>query len=436
VRVSQTAGREGESFHSPDVQRAEIGRLADREGWELLAVHEELDVSGNALLDDRPGLSQAVTAVLAGTARVIAAAFTERLWWNAEVRAQVLRIVEGAGGEVWSADEGRLSNATAAEEFTGTMRTGADRFSRRQNAEKSRAAVERAVVRGVVPWPNIPPGYTRAENGLLEPDENADTIRGAFELRADGAAILDVRDHLARHGIERSYHGTQTILRSRLYLGEIHFGTIPPNLTAHTAIVDRDLFKRVQRIIVPRGSRAKSERLLARLGVLRCGTCDARMVVASANHGQYPMYRCPPIVDCERRVTVSAVMVEEVVVAAVRAALDGLEGRASIEANAREAEVALVRAQADLDAAIRAFAGLEEETAARERLAELRQVRDECQGRVDHLGGQRLAVVISAAADWDRLSVDGRRALIRATVQRVTVAPGRGADRIGVELVE
>jgi DNA invertase Pin-like site-specific DNA recombinase len=146
VRVSQVSGREGESFHSPDVQRAAIHTLAGREGegWEVLAVHEELDVSGNALLEDRPGLSQAVTAVQTGSAAVIAAAFTERLWWNAEVRAQVLRLVESHGGEVWSADEGRLSNASAAEEFTGTTRTAADRFSRRQNAEKSRAAVLRS----------------------------------------------------------------------------------------------------------------------------------------------------------------------------------------------------------------------------------------------------------------------------------------------------
>ena len=55
----------------------------------------------------------------------------------------------------------------------------------------------------------------------------------------------------------------------------------------------RDL-ERLQRVSVPRGRRAKSERLLARLGVLRCGTCDARMSVGTSQ-GRYALYRCPPV---------------------------------------------------------------------------------------------------------------------------------------------
>jgi hypothetical protein len=57
------------------------------------------------------------------------------------------------------------------------------------------------------------------------------------------------------------------MLRSRMYLGEIHFGEVH-NTHAHEAIIrDRGLFERVQRRTVSRGRRAKSERLLAHLGV-------------------------------------------------------------------------------------------------------------------------------------------------------------------------
>ena len=117
-----------------------------------------------------------------------------------------------------------------------------------------------------------------------------------------------------------------------------------------------------------RGGKPKSDRLLARLGVLRCGSCGSRMVVGAANaeRAQYSFYRCPPVGDCKRRVTISAEMVEGIVVEAVRARLADVEGRASAEAGVREAEQALERAQADLDAAIRAFAGFEDETGARE----------------------------------------------------------------------
>ena len=339
---------------------------------------------------------------------------------------------------MWAVDSGRLSNGSAAEDFNGEVRTSADRFSRRQNAEKSHAAVQRAISRGVVPWPNVPPGYDRGEGELLVPNGDAGSVVEAFRIRDAGATIDAVRAFLAEHGIQRSYHGVGSMLESRLYLGEIHFGaSYEPNLSAHPPIIDRDLWNRVQRMTVPRGRKAKSERLLARLGVLRCESCGARMVVGSSNHGRYWIYRCPPTGDCERRVTISAEAVETIVIDRVRAALADAEGRASVEDNAREAEAQLERAQANLNATISAFTstGVKGETAAVERLAELSAVRDQAQERVDHLGGQRSVVTINAAEDWDRLSLDARRALVRATVAEVRVAPGRGADRVTVELV-
>jgi hypothetical protein len=253
-------------------------------------------------------------------------------------------------------------------------------------------------------------------------------------MRASGATVREVRAFLGERGITRSYHGVSSLLGSRLVLGEIHFGDLV-NLEAHPAIVDRETWTRVQRAKIPRGRKPKSERLLARLEVLRCASCGARMVVGSANHGKYTLYRCPPTGSCERRVTISAELVEGVVVDAVRRALAGAKGRASAEHGAREAERALDCAQVDLDAAIRAFSGFEDETAARDRLVELRETRDQARERVDRLSGTRTVTTISATADWDLLKLDERRALIRAVVERVTVAPGRGAGRVTVELV-
>ena len=92
------------------------------------------------------------------------------------------------------------------------------------------------------------------------------------------------------------------------------------------------------------------------------------------------------------------------------------------------------RAQGALDAAVRAFDGMGDETAVRERLASLRQARDDAQERVDQVGATDDDLVIDGDGDWDRLTLDERRALIRRVVERATVAPGRGADRIAVEL--
>jgi hypothetical protein len=129
IRVSQVKGRKGESFSSPKDQRAAIERFCAEHGWKLVAVHDELQVSGNALLEDRPGLSQAVTA----SHHRRCGGHHRRAQRTALVeprgRAQVLRLVQNAGGEVWAVDTGRLSDGSAAEDFSGEVRTSADRFT-------------------------------------------------------------------------------------------------------------------------------------------------------------------------------------------------------------------------------------------------------------------------------------------------------------------
>ncbi|HEY8764142.1 MAG TPA: hypothetical protein VIM18_08130, partial [Solirubrobacteraceae bacterium] len=46
VRVSETAGREGERFHSPDIQREHIQRDCEQHDLAIAEIIEELDVSG------------------------------------------------------------------------------------------------------------------------------------------------------------------------------------------------------------------------------------------------------------------------------------------------------------------------------------------------------------------------------------------------------
>jgi hypothetical protein len=218
-------------------------------------------------------------------------------------------------------------------------------------------------------------------------------------------------------------------------LGELRFGELV-NTDSHLAIVDARTWQQVQRTRSSRGRRPSSDRLLARLGVLRCGTCGARMVIGSSdqNGKRYFFYRCPPIGDCPRRVTVAADLAESVVSEAVRDLLAGMRGSATVADGISGAERELELREQELDAAVRAFTGLEDVDAARERLLALREERDQARDRLGELQAAAApAVTVTATGDWDRLSVDERRALIVAVVDRATVAPGRGRDRITVE---
>ncbi len=424
---------------SPEEQRDRIEQTCARDGLALVAVYDELDVSGGKSLAERPGLSAAVAAIEAGQADVVAAAYFDRLFRSLPTQTEVVGRVERAGGQVLAVDVGQVTNGSAGQWLSGTMMGAVSEYFRRSAKERSAEGQARAVARGATPWARVPLGYTRRDNGTLALNPNEiPTVREAFEMRASGASITQIRNMLRSHGVQRSQRGVQVMLGSRVYLGEIHFGKLV-NPNAHEPIIDRDLWHRVQQTKLPRGRRAKSERLLARLGVLRCGSCGGRLSsMKLPKQGDYPIYRCgSSSIDCARHVTISAEIAERVVSDAVRAALADAEGRASVAENAQEAIRALERAQGDLDAALRSFAaaGLESEPAAVERLAELRQARDDTQARVDQIGPQA-AVTVNAATDWDKLSLAARRELIRATVESAIVAPsGRGAERITVRLL-
>lgn len=432
IRVSRRAGREGDSFVSPADQERRIKDACERDGLKLLSVAEEIEVSGGKPLEKREHLREAVLAVEAGEAEVVVVAYFDRLVRSLRVQGEVVSRVEAAGGQVLAIDVGAVSEKTASQWLSGTMLGAVAEYHRRSTAERSAEAQADAVARGVPPFPTFPPGLARGEDGRLVHTDDAPAIVKAMELRAGGATIKEVRTFLKEHGIELSYRRVQGLLSSRLLLGELHFGKLV-NLEAHEPVVDRDLWRKVQRVSVPRGRRPKVERLLARLGVLRCGSCGARMVIGTVREKRYPFYRCPPTLDCKRRAAISATKVEGVVEAVMRDVLSDVEGRASVEANTRDAERDLERSQATLDAAIRAFADVAEEGAAVSRIGELTAQRDRDQEVVDQLGSAGGTIALSGA-DWGLLTLGEQRDLVRATIETVLISPGRGTNRISVKL--
>jgi site-specific DNA recombinase len=434
--VSRSRGREGESFISPADQRTRIDDLCERMSIRLLGCREEIDVSGGTPLAERSGLRENVEDIEAGRAEVLIVGYFDRLARGLRVQEEVLGRVEAAGGEVLAVDYGRVSQETAAQWLSGTIMGAFFEYYRRAATERGADAQADAVARGVVPFPNVPPGLALDGDSRVVHTAELPVVIEAFEMRDEEATIKEIRHFLQNHGINRSYHGVQHMLGNRLYLGEIHFGELV-NLHAHEPAVDRALFERVQTRRVGRGRRAKSDRLLARLGVLRCGSCGARMIVGMQrqNGREYPFYRCPPNGDCTQRVTISAVMAERVVVEATKERIKGEEGQASAEHDAQADADAADVAQANLDAAIRAFSGLEEEPTAIERLGELRALRDEAVARWEHSRHLHSTLAVTVA-DWDRFSLSAKRALIRTTVKEATVSKGgKGSGRIAVKLL-
>jgi hypothetical protein len=203
------------------------------------------------------------------------------------------------------------------------------------------------------------------------------------------------------------------------------------------------VFERVQNVKRPRGRPGKSERLLARLGVLYCESCGGRMIVAHARsrtgkdgHEGWPSYKCPRRMkgDCPGRASISAPIIENLVADKVKDAIARIEGRASQGARVKKAEAAATRSNQQYDAARELMSDWTDAGAVKT-LSELKaawEADEEAAERERQRAGA--AVVIRGARDWDKLTLEERRAVVRAVVERVTVAPGRGTDRVTVTL--
>lgn len=448
VRISEVGGRGrngGPRLRSDADQQRRLEDDCERLGLELAWTFEELDTSGRLPLSKRPKLLAAVEAVERGEIQAIIFPFRDRQDRSISTKDELVDRVEAKGGQVWAGGQ-IVSNRTTDAWAKSTLESFANELPSRYAKEKVRDAHVAAIGEGIPPYAAVP-GYRKAASGRFEVDgELAEVAVEAFGMRDRGCSINAIRRYLLEHGVRRSYAGVEGMLRSRTYLGEVVFGELAYRgdgvdaddqavdpVEAHPAIVDRAVWQRVQDRRATRGRQAKSDRLLARCGVLRCGTCGSRMT-ATNNRG-YAFYRCQHNAspDCSARATISAERVEQLVVETLQAEreLARLEGSASLDLGEQLRQAAR-DAKSALDAAVIAFDGLDGVESATRRIAELKRAWQAAElDAADQDRTEQARAAFRRLDDWDRLTLEGRRAIVRAVVDRVVVAPvgGLGLSR-------
>lgn len=437
-RVSEQGTRDDDKFYSPDIQIAKATDWSDREGDTVVAVLPETNVSGTLPLRRRKGLLPAIEMVQAGDADQIIVAYFDRLVRKLKVQLEVIELVEAAGGDIYALDHGRLTNGTAAVKLSTNMMGAVFQFYSEIIGEKVSPAQAEAIAKGVVPFPRLPPGIIRGEDGRCAPASDRDTeplctVIEAFERRARDESWPDVRAFLAERGIYKSLHGVQTMIRSKLYIGELHFGKVhEPNLNAHDPIIDRNLWHAAQRPPVRRGGRRVSPALLSRLSVLKCGTCGGNLTVNNAGG----FYRCQGsrLKGCADKPSVQAHHVEAIAIEEVSAYVtdERIHGKASREARIRAADAKVKRCDDALQSALRMLRDFMDEEGTAETLHRLRAERESAQAARDKLGpgGRKLFahpddIRKLPAAD----QVTAWRRLLTDTGCRITVAPVNGTRR-------
>jgi DNA invertase Pin-like site-specific DNA recombinase len=95
VRVREQGDRDEENFHSPKAQLAKTKLWSEDQGNRVVAVFEEIDVSGKLPLVRRPGLLRAIEMVEAGEADHIVVAYFDRLVRSLKVQLEEIERVDG-----------------------------------------------------------------------------------------------------------------------------------------------------------------------------------------------------------------------------------------------------------------------------------------------------------------------------------------------------
>jgi site-specific DNA recombinase len=445
IRVSQTRGREGDSFISPKVQRDHIQKWADARGVSIGAWHEDLDQSGGKL--HRPGLDAMLTRIRTGQTGGLAVAHLDRL--SRAGVADALRLVESvhqSGAKIAVVDLG-IDPTTPVGEFSMTLFLALGRMQRRQFQERWQEAQGRAISRGIhfrAPFGYVKPGKAMP---IVTDPTTAPLVKRAFELRAAGEAWPRIAAFLnEHHPPTKAPAWTRStvnhLIRNPAYLGRATCGKhVQPD--AHPALVSIGLWNAANAVKAQPPSRGNGEGTLL-AGLVRCAGCryvmSGGVARGSRQQGQQLTYVCRRNHSAGRCQASSSIM-RELVEAYVEEAfikrfaeisIEGMVDSADMDAAHQE----VADAQADLDA----FRDNEPVRVALEAVGD-RSFESGIAARAKRVIAARkdLAAVRASAVGFElpdavsyrTLTLHERRALLRAGigavfVRRSSVRGGRG----------
>ncbi len=337
IRVSRRAGREGESFISPEVQRKRIEGWAKANDLKILEWWEEIDASGAK--HDRPLFQQALERCERGETGGIVVAKLDRFARSAIDALESIKRLNDAGARLVSVEDG-FDGSTPMGRFAIGILTLIAELELERIKDNWDVAVTSAIKRGVYISARVPVGYRRDEKKRLVPEEPAaSAIREAFRMRAVGASYTKIASFLEERGVlpagsaNWSTSGVISLLKNPAYLGQARSGRAV-NDEAHEPLVTRAEFDAAQASRSRFETRPGSPAAMAMLGgIARCAGCGHTLKIAGTLHNKtgkrYPAYYCAGRYAkglCEARATIVARLLDPYVEARVLAALREEDG--------------------------------------------------------------------------------------------------------------
>lgn len=298
----------GSHFSSCDAQYAICADTAASMGF---AVHDHFRDEGESSETlQRPALEELIRAIRERLIQRVVVYSVDRLARRLALLSEMLSLMEEFGVQLIVVTDPNFGTDAASRLATNII-AAASEFQ--QDLNRDRLAEMRAAFKshGKRVAGQIPFGYTTAQGTtkLVPHAEHSVVMRDLFRLAADGAkpndiaTIANLNDWPDRNDNTKRWTPNRILklLSNRTYLGEIPNGdsTLPGE---HAALIDRQVFERVQQHIdlrrtreptaATRRSQSPHGRLLR--GILICGLCDRPMTSSYSQRGpvRYVYYRC------------------------------------------------------------------------------------------------------------------------------------------------
>jgi len=457
VRVSRRAGREGESFISPEVQRQKIADWAKLHEVEVVRWWEEIDQSGAKL--ERPLFQEALGRCERGETGGIVVARLDRFARSAVDALESIKRLNEAGARLVLVED-NFDGSTPMGRFAIGILTLIAELELERIKENWDTAVREAIGRGVYIAARVPVGYRKDEKTgrLVRHEPEASVVAEVFRRRATGASWESLAQFLEASGVypstgneHWSRPGVASIVKNPAYLGEARQGAIV-NAHAHEPVVTQAEFDAAQAgrtLLKPAhdGSIA-SQALLG--GLARCAGCGHTLkVTGNGKPGQrFAIYYCVGRYAkgmCPARASIRASyldgFVEEHVLEALKAE-DGLlaqavESSEAIEGGARTVE----EAEHELDLYVsnpKLLSILGEEKFV-QGVEARQQALDDARALLTGLRAQSVVTEELLSGDlvqcWPQLTIQEKRKLLHGLLDRVVLrrANARGKNASPVQ---
>jgi site-specific DNA recombinase len=441
-RISQD--REGAGL-GVDRQEADCRQLADRLGWEVVAVHADNDLSAYSG-KPRPGYQAMLTDLRAGAADAVIAWHTDRLHRrsgrdSSGALDEYIDLCQAHDIPTQTVQAGALDLATASGRMTARIHAAVARGEVEHQIERQQRARLQAATDGRWTGNKRPFGYQA--DGVTVVGAEADALRWAATQVLAGRSLCSIAQELNTRGILTSTGRPwdprtlgRVLRRPRnaglsVYRGEIVGAASWP------AILDTDTWRGVVAVLEDPTRRSNPGRpprwLLSNLA--HCGVCGELVIAKGRARPNMVVYTCPASAHLSRKATevdafVEAVILERLSRPDAAELLTPDQKGDTTQLHLQDA--ALAARLAELGRL--AGEGAIDTTQLVEATAVIRQQREEITAQLAAMSrGSVLAGVADApdpAKVWQGLDLSRRRAIVDV-LATVTILPSRKGRRPG-----